>query len=122
MINLEQAYDMANKHMACAIMKSRLKHIHIAMIVKGKKVLGIASNFLGSRSSGCGFDDRTIHAERAVIKKVGDYSLLQGAIMIVVRISPTTRHAGYSEPCKTCKPHLQKCMKKYGLKCVFYSV
>lgn len=122
MINLEQAYDMANKHMPCAIMKSRLKHIHIAMIVKGKKILGIASNFLGSRSSGCGFDDRTIHAERAVIKKVGDYSLLQGAIMIVVRISPGTRHAGYSEPCKTCKPHLQKCMKKYGLKCVFYSV
>ena len=122
MINLEQAYDMANTYMPCAIMKSRLKHIHIAMIMKGKKIIGIASNFLGSRSSGCGFDDRTIHAERAVIKKVGDYSLLQGTIMIVIRISPVTRHAGYSEPCKTCKPHLQKCMKKYGLKCVFYSV
>ena len=121
MIKLEEAYIMANKHMPCAIMKSRLKHIHIAMIVKGKKVLAVASNFLGSRSSGCGFDDRTIHAERAVIKKVGNYSLLQGAIMIVVRISPGTRDTGYSEPCKTCKPHLEKCIKKYGLKCVFYS-
>jgi hypothetical protein len=122
MINLINAYNMANKHMASAIMKSRLKHIHIAIIMKGKKVLASACNFLGSRSQGCGFDDRTIHAERAVIKKVGDHSLLQGAIMIVVRISPGIRNTGNSEPCKTCKPHLEKCMKKYGLKCVLYSM
>jgi len=122
MINLEKAYFMADKHMSGAIMKSRLKHIHIAIIMKGKKVLATASNFLGSRSQGCGFDDRTIHAERAVIKKVGDHSLLHGAVMIVVRISPGTHSTGYSEPCKTCKPHLEKCMKKYGLKCVLYSM
>ena len=120
-IDLKTAFDMADKHMPSAIMKSRLKHIHIAMIIKGKKILGIASNFLGSRSQGCGFDDRTIHAERAVIKKVGDYSLLDGAIMIVVRITPGTRVTGYSKPCETCMPHLQKCIKQYGLKYVYYS-
>jgi hypothetical protein len=121
-ITLEDAYDIATDHMASSIMKSRLKHIHIAMIIKGKKVLGIACNFLGSRSQGCGFDNRTIHAERAVIKKLGDHLLLDGAFMVVVRITPGTRETGYSKPCDTCMPHLQKCIREYGLKCVYYSV
>jgi len=120
-ITLATAYDIADKHMASAIMKSRLKNIHIAMIIKGKKVIAVATNFLGTRAKGCGFTDRTIHAERAVIKKVGDYKLLQGAIMVVIRITCGIRNVSYSKPCEKCMPHLQKCIREYGLKCVYYS-
>jgi len=120
-ITLATAYEIADVHMSSAIMKSRLRNIHIAMIIKGKKVLGVATNFLGSRSKGCGFTDRTIHAERAVIKKLGDHKLLNGAIMVVVRITCGTRDVSYSKPCEKCMPHLQKCIREYGLKCVYYS-
>ena len=120
-ITLATAYHIADAHMSSAIMKSRLKNIHIAMILKGKKVIAVATNVLGTRAKGCGFTDRTIHAERAVIKKVGDYKLLQGAIMVVIRITCGIRNVSYSKPCEKCMPHLEKCIKKYGLKCVFYS-
>jgi hypothetical protein len=121
-ITLEHAYDIANEHMPSAIMKSRLRNIHIAMIIKGKKVIAVATNFLGTRAKGCGFTDRTIHAERAVIKKVGNHKLLDGAIMVVVRITSGIRDISYSKPCETCMPHLEKCIREYGLKCVYYSV
>ena len=65
--------------------------LHIAMIIKRGKVLSVASNAIGSRSRGCGYATRTIHAERAAIKKVGDTSKLAGAIMIVIRIMRGTR-------------------------------
>ena len=121
MITLEAAYDIADEYMPSAIMKSRLRNIHIAMITKGKKVIAVATKFLGSRAKGCGFTDRTIHAERAVIKKLGNYKRLEGTNMIVIRITCGTRDISYSKPCEECMPHLQKCMREYGLKCVYYS-
>ena len=120
-ITLERAYHIANEHMASAIMKSRLRNIHIAMIIKGKKVLAVATNFLGTRAKGCGFTDRTIHAERAVIKKIGNHKLLYGASMVVIRITSGIRDISYSKPCEMCMPHLEKCIREYGLKCVYYS-
>jgi hypothetical protein len=102
-------------------MKSRLRHVHIAMIIKRGKMLEMATNYVGSRARGCGYDTRSIHAERAVLKKVGDYTKLDGAILIVIRISRGTNELVDSTPCDGCRPHLEKCVKDYGLRRVYYS-
>ena len=111
-----------NRPIKALWMKSQLRNIHIAMILKRGKVLEMATNQLGSRSSGCGYTDRTIHAERAVIKKVGDHTKLYGAIMIVVRISKGTNQLVNSTPCHSCICHLEKCVKDYGLRRIYYSI
>lgn len=102
-------------------LKTRLRHVHIAMVLKRGKMLEMATNAIGSRNRGCGYDDRSIHAERAVLKKVGDYTKLAGAILIVMRISRGTNELVQSEPCEGCRPHLEKCVKDYGLRRVYYS-
>ena len=101
-------------------MKHRTQ-IHIAIIMKRGKILEIASNSVGTRSKGCGYQERTIHAERAVIKKIGDMSKLNGASLIVIRIMRGTYEVGNSEPCHSCRCHLEKCIKEHGLRQVFYS-
>jgi tRNA(Arg) A34 adenosine deaminase TadA len=58
---------------------------HAAVLLKRGKVIAFAMNQLGSRSSGSGFSDRTIHAEKNVIKALGDIRLLKGSIMFVTR-------------------------------------
>lgn len=102
-------------------MKTNLRQVHIAILIKRGKILDIASNFVGSRNSGCGYDNRTIHAERAVLKKVGDTTKLAGATLIVIRIAKGTKEIVNSEPCHSCQCHLEKCIKTYGLKQVLYS-
>jgi deoxycytidylate deaminase len=102
-------------------MKTNLRQVHIAILIKRGKILDIASNFVGSRNSGCGYDNRTIHAERAVLKKVGDTNKLAGATLIVIRIAKGTKELVNSEPCHSCQCHLEKCIKEYGLKQVYYS-
>ena len=102
-----------------------MKHktqLHIAILMKRGKILEIASNSIGSRSKGSGYQERTIHAERAVLKKVGDISKLNGATLIVIRIMRGTKEVGNSEPCHSCKCHLEKCMREHGLRQVYYSV
>ncbi len=95
-------------------------YFHMAVIIgKGGKMLAKATNRVGSRSSGCGYSDYTIHAERAVVKKLGDMTLLKGATLCVWRISPVNIMP--SEPCDDCKKFLTKCMKKYGLLTVKYT-
>lgn len=101
--------------------KTNLKHIHVAMLMKRGKILSVASNIVGSRKRGAGFDDRTLHAERAVIKKVGDVSKLYGATLVVIRVTKVTYELGNSEPCHSCRCHLEKCIKDYGLKTIYYS-
>jgi hypothetical protein len=101
--------------------KTNLKHVHVAFIYRRGKLLGLATNFVGSRNRGCGYDTRTIHAERAVLKKVGDVTKLDGAILIVIRIAKGTRDIVNSEPCHSCRCHLEKCIKNYGLKTIYYS-
>lgn len=95
---------------------------HIAVIIKRGKMMEVAVNSIGTRSRGSGYSDWTIHAERAVIKKLGDNSKLDGAILAVIRISKGTKEVVNSEPCHSCKRHLEKCMREYGLKCVYYSI
>lgn len=102
--------------------KSDLRNIHIAFLLHRGKILETATNMVGSRTQGCGYSDRTIHAERAVLKKVGDHTKLDGAIMIVVRISRGTNELVNSLPCHACRCHLEKCVKHYGLRRIYYSV
>ena len=101
-------------------LRSNLVQKHIAVIMKGGKILEFATNFVGSRSQGCGYDQRSIHAERAVLKKFGNERGLSGTIMVVIRIKNDNRIMN-SEPCHTCKCHLAKCMNLYGMKRVYYS-
>ena len=101
----------------------RLNHFHVAILIRRGKVLAVATNREGSRSFGCGFSDHSLHAERAVIKKVGDYSKLRGAVMVVVRLTSVKHkpHLANSAPCQDCQKTLRKCMREYGLKAVYYS-
>lgn len=93
--------------------------LHIAAVVKRGKVLATAQNRLGSRSRGSGYSSQTIHAERAVIKKIGDISKIRGATLCVWRISAI--NVLPSKPCRDCQVFLEKCMKEYGLQAVQYS-
>lgn len=97
-------------------------NVHIAMVFVQGKTTPIASamNKVGTRSNGAGFSDYTIHAERAVLKKVGDITKLRGATLVVLRISGTGELRN-SQPCSECKCHLDKCIKSYGLRRVYYS-
>ncbi len=95
--------------------------VHVAVIIKNGKVMAKATNSIGSRSKGSGYSGRMIHAERAVIKKLGDESQMRGASMIVIRIAKGTGDIAYSKPCEECRVHLEKCMREHGLKHVYYS-
>jgi hypothetical protein len=94
--------------------------LHVAILRKRKKVLAVATNRIGSRSRGCGYSTMTIHAERAVLKMV-DARELHGAEMYVVRLTTARRDIIGSEPCHSCKCHLEKCFREHGLRRVYYS-
>jgi hypothetical protein len=94
-------------------------YLHVAAIIKRGKVLATAQNRIGSRSRGAGWSDQTIHAEKAVVKELGDISQLRGAILCVWRVS--TKSILPSKPCSDCEMFLTKCMREYGLRSVFYT-
>jgi hypothetical protein len=96
-------------------------HFHQAVLIKRNKILAVGHNMIGSRSKGCGYSDRTIHAERAVVKNLGDTSQLRGATLIVYRYNSHDKLLD-SAPCSECELFLVKCMKEYGLRKVVYSV
>lgn len=107
---------------SCAHCKQSRPHntyLHIAVIVKRGKVLAISHNRVGSRSRGSGYSEYTIHAERAVVKRLGDITQLRGAILCVWRVS--TSFAMPSKPCDPCSQFLEKCMRQYGLLSVQYT-
>jgi cytidine deaminase len=95
--------------------------LHMAVLVQRGKIICTATNRIGSRSSGAGYSDVTIHAERAVVKKLGDISKLRGCTMYVWRIGFAEYYPMNSEPCSECRVFLAKCMKQYGLRGVYYT-
>lgn len=99
--------------------------VHVALIVKRGKILAQAANKIGSRSRGCGWSSQSLHAEKSVVKDLGDVSLLKGADMYVMRISRNCdgneRYMMNSKPCHSCQRFLQKCMREYGLNRVYYT-
>jgi hypothetical protein len=100
--------------------------IHVAVLIKRGKIIAEATNGFGSRSRGSGYSTSSIHAERNVIKQIGNIHELKGAEMYVVRISRNSSCEGDSqfigsEPCCQCKVFLEKCMREYGLRNVYYT-
>jgi hypothetical protein len=94
--------------------------VHYATIMKRNKVVAEATNKYGTRSRGAGFWDRSMHAEVAVVKRLGDISQLRDATLIVVRYLKNGDYCG-SKPCPKCQVFLEKCMEVYGLRKVIYS-
>ena len=98
--------------------------IHVAILMKRGKIIAEATNAFGSRSRGSGYCESSIHAERNVVKEIGNIHELKGAEMYVVRISRNSDSLHPfvgSKPCSQCKVFLEKCMREYGLKNVYYS-
>lgn len=93
---------------------------HSATLLKRGKPIATARNAIGSRSRGCGYSDQTIHAERAVVKRLGDLSRLNGCVLVVIRLNKQGEVLG-SAPCADCRKFLEKCMREYGLRKVIYS-
>lgn len=100
--------------------------IHVAVLMKRGRIIAEATNGFGSRSRGSGYCASSIHAERNVVKELGNIHELKGAEMYVVRISRNKDievedpFVG-SKPCAQCRVFLEKCMKEYGLKNVYYT-
>ena len=100
--------------------------IHVAVLMKRGRIIAEATNGFGSRSRGSGYCTSSIHAERNVVKEIGNIHELKDAEMYVVRISRKKDleledpFVG-SKPCAQCRPFLEKCMKEYGLKNVYYT-
>jgi len=93
---------------------------HQALIIKRNKIIAIGHNSIGSRSRGCGYSSQTIHAERAVVKNLGDISQLRGSTLIVYRYN-SFGELRDSKPCSDCQLFLEKCIKEYGLRKIIYS-
>lgn len=93
-------------------------HYHVAQIWRRNKCVAEARNRVTTRSKLSGSDKNTLHAEKAVIKMVGND--LRHCTLYVFRVN---RHNNvlYSKPCANCSKFLMKCMTQYGLKGVVYS-
>jgi hypothetical protein len=94
--------------------------LHYAKILKRNKVIASCRNSIGTRSRGCGYSDQSIHAERAVVKRLGDVSQLDGCVLLVIRVNKQGELRN-SKPCRDCQKFLEKCMREYGLRKVVYS-
>ena len=108
--------------------KLRLQHrtsVHIAVLVRRGKIISVASNRVGTRSRGCGYSAYTIHAEKNVVKMLGDVRQLKGCDLYVMRIPKEgSESEGFqsSKPCHSCQKFLEKCMREYGLRNVLYTL
>jgi len=93
---------------------------HCATIYRRHRPIATARNRIGTRSQGCGWSDNSLHAERAVVKSLGDISQLRGCTLEVIRLNKSNEIMN-SKPCSDCSLFLEKCMKQYGLRKVVYS-
>lgn len=99
--------------------KQFLRHrtyVHYAEIRKGNKVLATSFNKVKSCLA-----TPSMHAERSVVKTLGDINRLRGTTLVVVRIGKNSNDLKNSKPCEHCEGFLKACMKKYGLSRVIYS-
>lgn len=97
--------------------------VHLAILVRRGKVIAMASNRIGSRSRGAGYSAQSIHAEKNVVKTLGDIRLLRGCDLYVMRIPKSGKATEFqsSKPCHSCQVFLEKCMREYGLRNVLYT-
>lgn len=108
----------------------RYTYLHTSAIVLRGKIIAVATNRIGVRARALRKGERythnthgpcTIHAEIAALRCVGDLTRLRGADMYVWRLSPSIGKPSNSAPCSECRRVLEKCMREYGLKRVYYS-
>ncbi len=96
--------------------------VHIAVLVKRGQIIAQATNNIGSRSRGSGYSKGSIHAERNVVKALGNIHDLKGADMYIMRFSREAEMRFVkSDPCAACSIFLEKCIKNYGLKNVYFT-
>ena len=115
-INDPRTVSMLNIHR-----KSNIR-VHQAVLVKRGNIIAEAKNIYGTRSRGSGYSDASLHAEKHVVKQLGDISKLNGADMYVMRFSRGKEgELVESKPCDSCMIFLHKCMREYGLKNVYYT-
>jgi deoxycytidylate deaminase len=108
--------------------------VHVAVIVFRGKIIAEATNRIGHRrEDSLAYNntfihgDKNLHAEENAIKKLGNYNKLRGSNMYIVKLGKkdavidNTYTYSNSKPCKKCECLLHKCMKKYGLKTVYYT-
>ena len=97
------------------------KQLHFAAIIMRGKVIAMSRNIIGTRSRGSEYSESSCHAERAVVKQLGNMSLLRGAELFVWRVT-RKNPASLSAPCPSCQVFLKVCMSKWGLRKVTYTV
>jgi len=103
-------------------LKERQRQVHIAVLVKRGQIIAQATNNFGTRSRGSGYSKGSIHAERNVVKALGNIHDLKGADMYIMRFSREAEMRFVkSEPCAACSIFLEKCIKNYGLKNVYFT-
>jgi deoxycytidylate deaminase len=101
--------------------RSHNAKLHIAYVYNNRgQLLCKKTNRVASRSRGAGYSDYTIHAERAVLKALGDFTKLRGGTMVVVRYG-ILGNLQQSKPCHECERHLTKAIRDYGLRRIYYS-
>lgn len=113
--NIEDTIDNNPKYTT----KYDFNHNHIAFIFRGRKLIAVGQNKIGTRSHGCGNNRFTVHAEVDAIRTVGDVSKLKGTTLVVIRVGSQ----GFlnSKPCKACSCVIEKCMKSYGMRTCLHS-
>jgi hypothetical protein len=117
-----------NDSRTCRLPSEHTTKLHIAIIVKRGKIIAEATNKVASRSNGAASrgSQNYIHAEKNVLRVLGDVNKLRGADMYVMRLGKVCREAKdvefkYSQPCPECTVLLQKCMREYGLRHVYFT-
>ena len=114
--NIALKSDMRCKH-GCIIIDNKGDIISSAC----NKSMPICKEILHSRTL------RTykcsLHAEEMALRNI-DYRKLSGAKMYVIRINSLTNKTNdfmNSKPCNKCTYIINACIRKYGLKTVYYS-
>jgi deoxycytidylate deaminase len=106
------------------------KLVHVAVIVSRGKIIAEATNRIGYRPQGESTfyntavrEKRNIHAEENVVRQLGDYNKLRDADMYVMRYGRGDKNRTFvnSKPCPKCECFLNKCIKKYGLRNIYYT-
>jgi hypothetical protein len=99
--------------------------LHIAIVVKRGRILATATNKIASRSNGASSrgSQNFIHAEKNLLRSLGDYNKLRGADIYIMRIRSVKNDVEfcYSQPCPECTILLNKCIREYGLKNVYFT-
>jgi hypothetical protein len=106
------------------------KLVHVAVVVYRGKIIAEATNRIGYRHQDWSTYNNTavrekknIHAEENVVRVLGDYNKLRDADMYVMKFGRGDKKEEFvnSKPCPKCECFLNKCMRKYGLRNVYYT-